>query len=63
MLLLLSSYHRSLHKMWTYDKSQYLIYIVKQMSPSIVILEFSAVPRTKELKNSFRGLQVGDICD
>ena len=27
MLLLLSSFHRSLHKKWTYDKSQYLIYI------------------------------------
>lgn len=41
MLLLLSSFHRSLHKKWTYDKSQYLIYRVMQMSLSIVILEFS----------------------
>ena len=49
MLLLLSSFHRSLHKMWTYDKSHYLIYIVMQMSPSIVILEFSAVYLTKEI--------------
>ena len=49
MLLLLSSFYRSLHKKWTYDKSQYLIYIVMQMSPSIVILEFSAVFQSKEL--------------
>ena len=49
MLLLHSSFHRSLHKKWTYDKSQNLIYIVMQMSSSIVILYFSAVSQTKEL--------------
>lgn len=49
MLLLLSSVHRSLHKMLMYGKFQYLIYIVMQMSPTIVILEFSAVSQIKEL--------------